>query len=42
MMRKTLRDNGLSLAMFGLFLLYLLGHSLAGYYDYNDAQHTHH
>jgi hypothetical protein len=40
-MRKTLRDNGLSLAMFSLFVLCLLGHSLAGYYDYNDDQHAH-
>jgi hypothetical protein len=27
--------------MFGLFLLCLVGHSLAGYYDYNDDQQTH-
>jgi hypothetical protein len=40
-MRKRLRDNGLSLTMFGLFLLFLLGHSLAGYYDYNADQHAH-
>jgi hypothetical protein len=40
-MRKTLRDNSLSLAMFGLFVLFLLGHSLAGYYDYNNDQHAH-
>jgi hypothetical protein len=40
-MRKILRDNGLSLAMFGLFLLFLLGHSIAGYYDYNADQHAH-
>ena len=32
-MRKTLRDHGLSLTMGGLFLLCLLGHSLAGYDD---------
>jgi hypothetical protein len=32
-MRKKLRDNGLSVAMFGLFVLFLLGQSLAGYYD---------
>ena len=41
MMRKRLQDNGLSLTMFGLFLLFLLGHSLAGYYDYNADQHAH-
>ena len=40
-MRKQLRDNSLSLAMFGLFVLFLVGHSVAGYYDYNDDQHTH-
>ncbi len=40
-MRKKLRDNGLSVAMFGLFVLFLLGQSLAGYDDYNDDQHAH-
>jgi hypothetical protein len=40
-MRKTLRDHSLSLAMFGLLMLFLIGHSVAGYYDYNDDQHAH-
>jgi hypothetical protein len=40
-MCKTLRDNSLSLAMFGLFVLFLVGHSVAGYYDYNNDQHAH-
>jgi hypothetical protein len=40
-MRKILRDNGLSLTMFGLFLLLLLGHSVVGYYEYNADQHAH-
>ena len=40
-MRKRLRDNGLSLTMFGLFLVCFLGHSIAGYYDYNAEQHAH-
>jgi hypothetical protein len=40
-MRKMLRDNSLSLTMFGLFLLFLLGHSIAGYYNYNADQHAH-
>jgi hypothetical protein len=40
-MRKKLRDNSLSLTMFGLFVLFLVGHSVAGYYDYNDDQHAH-
>jgi hypothetical protein len=40
-MYKQLRDNSLSLAMFGLFALFLIGHSIAGYYDHNDDQPTH-
>jgi hypothetical protein len=40
-MRKILRDHGLSLVMFSVFVLCLLGHSLAGYYAYNDDQHAH-
>ena len=40
-MRKILRDHSLSLAMFGLFVLFLVGHSVAGYYNYNDDQHAH-
>jgi hypothetical protein len=41
-MRQTLRDNGLSLTMFGLFLVFLIVQSMAGYYDYNDDQQAHH
>ena len=37
-MRKVLRDNSLSLVMFSLFGLCLLGHSLAGYAAYDDQQ----
>ncbi len=40
-MKNTLRDNGLSLAMFGFFLLFLLGQSLAGWHTYNDDQQQH-
>ena len=40
-MRKQLRDNSLSLTMFGLFVLFLVGHSVTGYYDYNDDRHAH-
>ena len=40
-MRKRLRENSLSLVMFGLFLLCLLGHSLAGYAAYHDDQQAH-
>jgi hypothetical protein len=40
-MRKILRDNSLSLVMFSLFGLCLLGHSLAGYAAYHDDQQAH-
>jgi hypothetical protein len=40
-MRKRLRDNSLSLVMFSLFGLCLLGHSLAGYAAYRDDQQAH-
>jgi hypothetical protein len=40
-MRQKVRDNGLSLVTFGLFVLFLLGHSMAGYYAYNADQHEH-
>ena len=40
-MRTILRDNSLSLVMFGLFGLCLLGHSLAGYAAYHDDQQAH-
>ena len=40
-MRKRLREKSLSLVMFGLFGLCLLGHSLAGYAAYHDDQQAH-
>jgi hypothetical protein len=40
-MRQKLRDNSLSLVMFGLFVLFLLGHSLMGYSQFNAAQLAH-
>jgi hypothetical protein len=40
-MRQKLRDNGLSLVMFGAFVLLLLSQTLAGYGDYNEDQHAH-
>ena len=40
-MRKRLRDNSLSIVMFSLFGLCLLGHSLAGYAAYRDDQQAH-
>ena len=30
-MRRVLRDNGLSITMFGLFLIFFVGQSIAGY-----------
>ena len=41
-MRKRLRENSLSLVMFSLFGLCLLGHSVAGYSVYCDDQQAHH
>ena len=40
-MRTMLRNNSLSLVMFSLFGLCLLGHSLAGYAAYHDDQQAH-
>ena len=40
-MCTILRDNSLSVVMFGLFGLCLLGHSLAGYAAYHDDQQAH-
>jgi uncharacterized protein DUF6766 len=41
-MRRLLRDNGLTLTMFGLFLLFLVGQSVAGEHEYNQDQAAHH
>ncbi|HKE96579.1 MAG TPA: DUF6766 family protein [Povalibacter sp.] len=40
-MNKFLRNNGLSLALFALFAVTLLGQSLAGFHVYNDARRSH-
>ena len=40
-MRQQWRNNGLSLVMFGLFVLLLFAQSLAGYHEYNDNQQAH-
>ncbi|MGE3539624.1 MAG: DUF6766 family protein [Candidatus Tectimicrobiota bacterium] len=40
-MRQILRNNGLSLVMMSVFILCLLGQTLAGYYVYNAEQHAH-
>jgi hypothetical protein len=38
---RLLRDNGLSLVLFGLFLLSLVGQALAGHRHFNDEQIAH-
>src|SRR5918995_1524610 len=40
-MQRFLRDNGLSLVMFGLFALFLVGQSITGFAVYNDEQREH-
>ncbi len=40
-MKHVLRDNGLSLVMFGLFALFLFAQSVTGFAVYNDEQHEH-
>jgi hypothetical protein len=40
-MKRKIRDNGLSLAMFGIFLLCWAGQAVAGYHDYNSDQKEH-
>jgi uncharacterized protein DUF6766 len=40
-MGRIFRENGLSIAMFGLFLLSLLGQSIAGLFEYNEDQRDH-
>jgi hypothetical protein len=39
-MRK-LRDNGLSLVMMGLFVLFLAGQSISGWFHHNEEQREH-
>lgn len=39
--KRWLRDNGLSLVMFGLFLLFLVGQALSGWRRYNQEQQDH-
>jgi uncharacterized protein (DUF486 family) len=41
-MRRVLRDNGLSLVMFSLFLVFLVGQSVAGYKASNSDNEEHH
>lgn len=40
-MKNILRDNGLSLTLFGCFLLFTAGMSVAGWLEYNETQRQH-
>jgi hypothetical protein len=40
-MRRLLRDNGLSIAMFGLFFVFVSAQSVMGLLDYNSTQEEH-
>jgi hypothetical protein len=41
LVKRFLHDNGLSLVVFGLFALFLVGQSVTGFAVYNDEQHEH-
>ena len=40
-MRRVWRDNGLSIVLLALFILSLVGQSVAGHRHYNDEQRDH-
>ena len=40
-MRRILRENGISIVMFSLFLFSVAGQSVMGYHEYNDDQQEH-
>jgi hypothetical protein len=40
-MRRLLRDNGLSIAMFGLFFVFLAAQSFTGFLDHNSTEKEH-
>ena len=40
-MRRFLRENGLSITLFGLFFFSLVGQSVTGLYEYNEDQREH-
>jgi len=40
-MRRILRENGLSIVMFGLFLFSVMGQSIMGFHEYNEDQKEH-
>ena len=41
-MKGFLRDNGLSLVLIGLFVVFLVGQTVFGWLNYNDEQEEHH
>lgn len=41
-MRRFFRENGLSVVLFGLFFLSLVGQSLTGFTEHNEDQKKHH
>jgi hypothetical protein len=40
-MRRLLRENGLALAMFGIFAITVVGQSVAGWADFNHGEEDH-
>jgi hypothetical protein len=40
-MRRILRENGLSIVLFGLFIFAIVGQSLTGYTEYNSDRQEH-
>src|SRR3712207_5702403 len=40
-MRRFLRDNGLSIVMFGLFFVFVTAQSVMGFFDYNSTEKEH-
>ncbi len=40
-MRRLLRDNGLSIVVFTLFFVFVVGQSIAGFLDYNSTEKEH-
>ena len=41
-MKRIFRENGLSIAMFALFFVFLIGMCITGYLQYNEDQREHH
>ena len=39
--RTFLRDNGLSIVVLSMFFIFLVGQSVAGWYEFNDEQREH-